>query len=389
MRTIEADVAIVGGGIMGSSTAFFLQKKGKRAVVLERSMISFEASGRNGGGVRQQGRALPEIPLARGAVELWARLDALLGRPTGYRRVGNMFVARTEAEMERLAEQQKQEQALGVETELLGAEHVRELSPGLKPDTFIGGKLCPADGHAIPAQTTVAIAETARDAGAQFFCHSRVHNVGVSRGRVAYVESADLRVEAPVVLDAAGPWAPYISQMVDVYLPIFPSRTHRLETAPMEYVAGPFTITAAWDFGAIQGADGRVAFGGGEGVDDRNRITFNKRLVPGRVEELRRRASEVMPAVASAPLENTWVGLYECTPDLMPIIGPVEAPEGFFICAGFSGHGFALGAYSGQLMAEWIVDGRPSLDLSAFSHRRFQRPEGPLVAPAQGPQGTG
>src|SRR3954471_19330120 len=105
MRTLQADAAIVGGGIIGASTALFLQRKGQRVVVLERGMLAAEASGRNGGGLRTQGRALVEVPFARGAAALWTRLDELHGRPTGYRRVGNLFVAENDAELEMLAAQ--------------------------------------------------------------------------------------------------------------------------------------------------------------------------------------------------------------------------------------------------------------------------------------------
>lgn len=373
MRRLTADVAIVGGGIIGCATALFLQRKGKRCVVLERGMVGAEASGRNGGGVRQQGRLAPEIPFARGALALWPRLEGLLGRPTGFRQIGNMFVAETEAEMALLTEEQQREQVLGLQTELLDAEQVRELSPGLAPGRFVGGKLSPEDGSADPALTTVAIAEAAREAGAEMLCHERVERIGLVGDAVAYVETADVRVEAPLALDAAGPWSPSVAQLVDVYLPVYPCRLHQLRTAPMEYLAGPFTMVAHWDFHACQLADGRVQFGEGDGQPDPHRFTYSKRPDPRRFEGLLRRAAEVFPALATATLEPGWVGIMEYTPDMMPILGPVDepGPRGFWVATGFSGHGFCLGPYAGQLMAEWIADGRPSLDLGAFRHGRF------------------
>jgi sarcosine oxidase subunit beta len=332
---------------------------------------------------------LPEIELARRAVELWGRLDDLTGQPTGYRRVGNLMLARNDAEMEMLAEQRRREQTVGLETELLEARQLRELAPGLAPETFVGGKLCPTDGHTLPGQTTRAIIEAAREAGAELYPDNRVIEVGVSQGRVAYIQSADLRVEAPVVLNAAGPWAPYISQLVDVYLPIFPTRAHQLMTSPMELTTGPFIITAAWDFGGSQHADGRMQFGGGDVLDDRGRVTFSKQILQWRVEEIKRRASRIFPALGGTPLERVWVGTYECTPDMMPIVGPVEAPEGLFVCAGFSGHGFCLGPLMGRLMAEWIADGKPSCDLSSFHYQRFQPPTGSSCLPNQAVQRPG
>ena len=377
MRRIESDVAIVGGGIMGLATAFFLRQKGKRAVVLERSELAQEASGLNGGGVRQQGRFGPELPLALDAVKLWERLDSLLGRPTGYRQVGNMFVAETDEQLEALAAESTREAEAGLRTELLDAAQVRELAPGISPH-FLGGKLCPTDGHAMPAQTTLALAEAAREAGAQVLTGVRVNRIGVEQGRVNWAGNAEVRVEAPVVLNAAGPWAPYVSQMVESYLPIFPSRAHVSHTAPIEFLAQPYVLTAGWDLGACQWADGRMQLGGGQNLADASRFSFDKRPQPGFVETIRRRAPQVFPALENVPLERVWAGTRECTPDMMPIIGSVDGPDGFLVCAGFSGHGFAVGPYVGQLMAEWIADGEPSVDLSAFRYDRFLRPEGPL-----------
>jgi sarcosine oxidase subunit beta len=378
MRTISADVAIVGGGIVGVSSALWLARRGKRVVVFERGMIGAEASGRNGGGVRQQGRVLPEIEIARGAAALWSDLDELLGRPTGYRRVGNMFIAKTDAEMDSLAEQRRQELALGLESELIDAAQVRALAPGLA-DGYIGGKLCPTDGHAVPAQATVAIAEAAQEAGAELLSYTPATRIGVASGRVEFVEGGEVRVEAPIVINAAGPWAGTIAQMVESYLPIFPSRGHASCTAPVPHLAEPFVIAASWDFSACQDADGRVQLGGGADRGDLSRFTYNKRPDSGYLERIRRRAGEVFPALRDVAIEFVWAGTRECTPDMMPIIGPTDGPEGFLVCAGFSGHGFCLGPYAGQLMSEWIVDGAPSLDVSAFSYRRFLRPEGPLA----------
>lgn len=323
MKTIQADVAIVGGGIIGAATALFLQQKGKHAVVLERGMLAFEASGRNGGGVRQQGRLLPEIPFARGAVELWGRLDSLLGRPTGYRRVGNLFVAEDEADLEMLAAERQRELAAGLETELLDTEQVRELAPGLAPHV-VGGKLCPTDGYAIPAQASVAIAEAAREAGAEFYCHNPVGHVGLSGDRVAYVQSSEVRVEAPQVLNTAGPWAPYVSQLVDVYLPIFPSRTYNVTTPPVEYITGPVVIAAKWNGSATQWPDGRVQLGGGPTRNEPQRFTFRKVIAPEQVESIRERAGSLFPALKGVPIEHTWAGIREYTPDVMPILGPLD-----------------------------------------------------------------
>ncbi len=379
MQTISADVAIIGGGIAGASTALALAERGRRAVVLERWMIGAEASGRNGGGVRQQGRLAPEIPLARRAVSIWTQLDNRLHRETGYRQTGHVYVAESPDEMDALAEQRARERQLGLITELIGPEELRRLAPGISHD-LTGAKFCPTDGMADPAQATLAIAQAAEEAGAILCCHQAVTRIGQSNGRVTCVETNELRVEAPVVLNAAGPWAPSVAQLVDVYLPIYPSRLASLRTAPLPLQATPFVQTYAYDFGGSQSPDGSMRFGSGANRTDVNRFTFNRRFRP---EEMiiPEKAQRLFPALANAKLTGGWAGIRECTPDMMPILGPAGGPEGFLVCAGFSGHGFCLGPCAGELMAEWIIDGAPSMDLEAFSWRRFMRPDGPLSVP--------
>lgn len=376
MRTISADAAIIGGGIAGASAALALARRGRRAVVLERWLIGAEASGRNGGGVRQQGRLTPEIPLARRAVAIWTRMDTHLGRATGYRQTGHVYVAETVAEMEALAEQRARERQLGLETELIEPEELRRLAPGITHG-LTGAKFCPTDGMADPAQATLAIAQAAEDAGATFLCHQPVTAIGQSNGRITYVQTPEFRVEAPVALNAAGPWAPSVAQLVDVYLPIYPSRLVSLRTMPLPLQTTPFVQTYAYDFGGSQLPDGSMRVGSGANRDDTSRFTFDRRL---RENELviSGKARRIFPALEHAKLSGGWAGIRECTPDMMPILGPAGGPEGFLVCAGFSGHGFCLGPCAGELMAEWILDGAPSMDLDAFSWRRFMRAEGPL-----------
>ena len=376
-RALSADVVVIGGGIVGAATALALARRGQRVVLLERWLIGAEASGRNAGGVRQQGRLLPEIPLARRAVKTWEKLDASLNRPTGYRQTGHVYVAEDATEMDALAVQRAQERQHGLESELITPEELRKLAPGIAHG-LIGAKFCPTDGMADPAQATLAIAQAAEEAGATLLCHQFVTAIGRSNGRVTHVDTAELRIATPMVVNAAGPWAPAVAQFVGVYLPIYPSRLGSIRTAPMPLQASTFVQTYAYDFGGAQAPDGTMRFGGGANRDDVNRFTYDR--IFDRETEMRisDKAKRIFPALATATLVGGWAGIRECTPDMMPILGPAGGVEGFLVCAGFSGHGFCLGPCAGELMAEWIVDGKPALDLSAFAWQRFMRPEGPL-----------
>ncbi len=377
MRHLSADVVVIGGGIAGASTALALARRGRRVVLLERWLIGAEASGRNAGGVRQQGRKLEEIPLARRAVEIWETLDASLGRPTGYRQSGHVYVAEDDAEMEALAEQRAQERQHGLESELISPDELRRLAPGIA-DGLVGAKFCATDGMADPALATLAIAHAAEEAGATLLCHQQVVAIGQSNGRVTHVDTAGLRVETGMVVNAAGPWAPTVAQLVGVYLPIYPSRLGSIRTAPLPPQSDVFVQTYAYDFGGAQAPDGTMRFGSGANREDVNRFTYNRRFDRAAEMRISDKAKRMFPALAEATLIGGWAGIRECTPDMMPILGPAGGVEGMLVCAGFSGHGFCLGPCAGELMAEWIVDGRPSIDLGAFAWQRFMRPEGPL-----------
>ena len=377
-QVVQADVAIVGAGIVGVSTAWRLRQAGQRVAVLERGIIGGEASGRNGSGVRQQGRVLPEMPLAREAIKIWAGLDAELGRSTGYRQNGHLYVAETQAEMDRLVAMREAERITGLESELIGANRVRELAPGIT-DAIVGAKYCATDGSAEASATTYAIAAAAEDGGVQIFCHQKVERLLTENGRMVGVESADVRVDAPIVLIAAGPWSPYVAQLADVYLPIYPSRATLMRTEALPPVATPFVQTASMDMAVLQLADGTVRMGAAADPADYTRFTYDKTLAgPVGVVPRPARAMSVFPALASAKLIGMWSGIRECTPDMMPILGPVMGPEGLLVASGFSGHGFALGPLAGRLMSDWITKGDPGMDLSAFAYARFLRREGPL-----------
>jgi glycine/D-amino acid oxidase-like deaminating enzyme len=386
--TIAADVAIVGAGIVGVSTALELLRRGKRVVVLERWMIGAEASSRNAGGVRQQGRAWQEMPMAKMAVGMWQQLDASVRRPSGYLQCGHVYVAENQAELDHLGVQRSQERQLGLDTELIDGTELRRLAPGINP-VLPGAKFCPTDGVAEPARATSAIAAAAEEEGATILCHTAVTGIGQANGRITHVDAGTTRVEAPVVLDAAGPWAPYVAQMAGVYLPIFPSRLASVRTKPMPLLTHVFVQTFAYDFGGVQYADFSVRVGSGADKANVDRFTFDRIFHAERELAISDRARYIFPALAGAELVGGWAGTRECTPDMMPIMGPVGGPDGFFVAAGFSGHGFCIGPAAGRLMAEWIVDGTPSLDLSAFSWRRFMRPEGPLTVVHATPEQAG
>ncbi len=382
-RIIDVDVAIIGAGIFGLATAYELRKRGVAVALFDKGLIGAEASARNGGGVRAEGRLLPEIPLAQMAIEMWKTLDATLGRPTGYKQTGHIYIAENDADWEKLEKMKASEATVGLVTEMIGPEKLYELTPGLKPG-YPGAKYCPTDGVAEPAVACVAYAEAAEELGAILLPGEAVRQIGVMGGKIAWVESDNVRVNAPIVINSAGPWAPIVAQLVDVYLPIYPARTNMSYTEPVEFLASPFVQSASQNMAIRQLPGGNILLAqGAPQPKGMSQFTFSKDFFGTPLSDTPRpaKAGEMFPALAAAKIVGRWAGIRENTPDNMPIIDKsgesVGGPEGLFTAAGFSGHGFCLGPSVGRLLTEWIVDGKPSMDLSAFTHERFMRANSP------------
>jgi sarcosine oxidase subunit beta len=376
-----ADVAIVGGGIIGLSIALELAGRGLRVVVLDRSLPGAAASSRNGGGVRQQGRAVPEIGLAGLAMQRWAGLADKLGGPTGYRRIGHLMVAADEDQMVALRERQQLEKEHGLETVLVDEGTVQALAPGLARG-FIGGKLCPTDGMAVPALTMQSLTAAARRAGVTVLAGTAVRTVRTQAGAVTGVDADGVCIDAPLVVNAAGPWSSAVAATADVYLPVLPSRIHMFRTRPVaEKVADVWVATAALDFNGVQWEDGSVLFGGAVTTDP-TQYTYDLTPRPEKVAEGVFKLGQALPALRDTPLECSWTGIREFTPDMIPIIGPAAGVDGLFLCTGFSGHGFALGPLIGELVAGWLASGERPDVLAPFDPERFVDDRSPFNYPA-------
>ncbi|WGX95828.1 FAD-binding oxidoreductase [Nocardioides sp. L-11A] len=376
-----ADVVIVGGGIVGLSIALSLAESGLMVTVLDKDVPGHAASSRNGGGVRQQGRALPELALAGQAIAAWPEWGDRLGGPTGYRRTGHLVVAANPAELRGLEERRAAEVTHGLETAIVDEAAVAELAPGLAPG-HVGGKLCATDGMALPAVVMQTMRVAALRAGIDLRGHAEVIGLRLNGRSVTGVDLAGGRsVSAGLVVNAAGPWAPALAAMAGVYLPIAPSRLHMFRTVPLDQTfASVWVARASMDLNACQWEDGSVLFGGATRPDP-TQWTFDLAPHPAFVADARAKAAEVAPMLASAALARRWTGIREFTPDLLPLIGHPDDVEGLLTCAGFSGHGFALGPVIGDLVAAWIRSGEQPSALAPFAPSRFAVVESPFNQP--------
>ena len=369
-RRLGAEVVIVGGGIVGCAAAYYLARRGKTVVLLEQSAIGGEASGRNGGGVRQQCRDRRERPLAMASVKLWVGLQAELGFDVEYIQGGNIRMATNEERMAALRREAEEELADGLVVEMWDRDELRRRAPYLS-DVFIGAKYCPTDGTANPILASRAFGWAARRTGATLLTRTEAVHIDIQGGQVSSVtgrdREGDLLIETPRVIHAGGPWTPRLSRTLGIQVPIEPARSVIAITQRLPFLFKEFV--SSHDLGAYarQAREGHVHIGG-VGTPG---TTFDQTMPAASIAYLARGAARIVPALQGASILRTCAGTLENTPDKVPIISPVDRITGYILASGFSGHGFCLGPIAGKLLSELIVDGEPSLPLHAFHLSRF------------------
>lgn len=368
MGKSTADFIVIGGGIAGSSIAYRLAEKGCSVIVLEKRRVGEEASGRNAGGVRQTGRDPAELPLAMEAINLWADMKDELDCDVGYRRGGNLYYAHTEEKLEAMRPIVQRENKLGMDTELLSPEDTRRLTPILSEDVDLyGAKHCPSDGTANPLLVVKAICRTARRKGVRIHQHTPVRQLKIESGRVTAAVTDDIVFEGGVFVNAAGPWSKRLCNQIGLDFPLTFIDDQIIVTEPLPLMITQFIESDRFYF--RQALEGNFHFSGD--VAWREVTAFEKDVDFSTFVELGRRVPVYLPSLRNVRVMRAWGGIIHSTPDKIPILDRVAGYENFFIAAGFSGHGFCLGPIVGKLMAELMVDGKSSLDLSAFRWGRF------------------
>jgi len=363
----DVDIVIVGGGIVGASCAYFLAERGAEVLLLEAGRIGREASGVNAGGVRQQARALPEMPLALESVRLWADLERRLEVPLEYERCGDLRIVENAEDAARLRAVAARERETGLALEWVDGAALRALVPSIAPGV-LGGTFCPTGGQANPLRVAAAIGRRARDLGAIVWEGCPVRALARD-GEGFALDCAHGRVRASRVVLAAGAWTPIVAEGLGARLPISLFVPQMQATVPLPRVLGTVLLGFTRKLSMKQMRSGAVLVGGGKrGWGDL--VTRAKGLAAESMRLGAVDAVDVLPLLGRTETTRTWVGLEGLTSDEMPIIDCLETDR-VYVAAGFSGHGFAIGPVVGRLLAEWLLDGTPSMDVSAFRLNRF------------------
>lgn len=416
----RVDAVVIGGGIIGSTTALELAERGYSVLLCEKGQIGAEQSSRNWGWVRISQRDPRELPLMAKAMEIWPGLEARTGHPTGYTRSGILFTAeraRAEAELAAWAEHLT---PYDIPAQMVRGEQLAELMPGHQTG-IIAALYTPEDGRAEPQLATHAIASAARAAGAKVMTECAVRSVETEAGRVSGVMTERGRVGCSAVVVAGGAWSRLFLGNAGVALPQLKVLNSVLRTSAVQ--GGPEAAMWAAGFAMRKRADGGYSIADGtENVVDivPDSLRLALKFFPAFLEEWRslrfrlsdrwrieagqdRRwapdqrtpfetcrvldpapsqkairnswaaAQKAFPILQSADVVQSWGGMIDVTPDAIPVISQVDDLPGLFVSTGYSGHGFGIGPAAGRLTADLVTGDAPIVDPRAFALSRFTK----------------
>jgi glycine/D-amino acid oxidase-like deaminating enzyme len=416
----KVDVVVIGGGIIGVSTALSLAERGVSVVLCEKGHIAAEQSSRNWGWCRKMGRDPAEIPLAVESLRLWERMNARIGAETGYRKRGIVYLCKNGKEAAHYEEWLKRAQASQIDSRLIASDEIGRLLPG-SSRRWKAALFTPSDGTAEPDMATSAMANAAQRTGATVVEQCAVRGLETSAGAVSGVVTEKGVVGCSQVVLAGGAWTSLFCGNLGLRFPQLKILGSVMRTAPISGAPEPAAGAGNFAF--------RKRLDGGYTIAQRNanvaqivpdsfrflgdflpslvrqwheiRIRVGRRFLeewgmPRRwaldavtpfekirvldpepsssvLEEGERNLCRAFPAFCGMQIVERWAGLIDVTPDAVPVISAVPSIPGLFIASGFSGHGFGIGPGSGHLMADLVTGATPIVDPTPYRYQRLSK----------------
>lgn len=382
-----APAVIVGGGVVGCSIAYHLARRGLRdVVVLERETVGSGTTSKAAGGIRVQFGTETEIRFSLESMAVFERFVVEFGVDPGYRKIGYLFLVSDEADLRGFRERIALQRSLGADVRVITPDEARRLIPPLRVDDLRAAVWGVDDGVAGPAEVTAGFARRARELGARIVEGVEVTGFRLDGARLGAVSTSEGEIATPLAIDAAGPSAARIARLAGIDVPVLPRRRHIFFTEPFPELPGPIPLTTDRATGFYFRKEMEQMLLSPGDVED---IGFDHAAPVdwSRVHETVEKAVHRLPVIEKARIAGGWAGLRPLTPDEHAIIGWAPGVEGFFLAVGFCGHGFQHSPATGHHVADWILDGRPSLDLSLFDPGRFARDAGDARGRAVGGAG--
>lgn len=416
----HSEVVVVGGGIIGVSAAYFLAERGFSVALCEKGIVAGEQSGRNLGWCRTMGRDIVELPLAQHSLRLWRGMSEAIGRETGFRQRGTLYLLDGEDEVIERRRWLDRAAQLGVDSRFVSGAELSALIPTTSRN-WIAGLHTPSDGTAEPLKAAPAIAQAAQERGAIILQNCAVRGIETSAGRVSAVVTERGKIDCSAILLAGGVWTRLFCGNLDIDFPQLKVQASAARTSPAPDLAdiaaggsglsfrrrldGGYTIALRnaaiapitpdsfrlfFDFlpaYARMRNDVRLRINqrSWEEIGYRRRWSLDqvtpmetvRTMDPEPSDSHLRQAwsllTSAFPEFRQLKIEQRWAGLIDVTPDEVPVIDSVKSLPGMWIASGFSGHGFGIGPGAGSLVADLISGGTPAVDPGPYSLSRFKR----------------
>lgn len=369
-----ADVVVIGGGIIGCATAYYLAKQGSSVIVLEGSdHIGNGGSSRNGGGVRQSGRDPRELPLVMyGIKHYWPTLSEELEVDCEYHQDGNLRLGKNDKHKQILTGLTERAVKVGLDVRMIDGDEVRRINPYLSEEVTCAS-WCPTDGHANPLTTTLGYYKAARRLGVRFITGEKVISLQKIKGKLRKVITANNVYEGETVVLAAGLASRQIAATVGIDIPMQAASLEALVTEAEPHMFDQMLGTAEADFYGHQTKHGSFVFGGSSGMEgftrDDNGRTYTNSLTASCIC---RGIIKYFPNLKDAKIVRTWAGWMDRCVDGVPVLGKVDEVPGLILACGFTGHGFGIAPGAASQLAELIVSGKTTVDLYDLRYDRFK-----------------
>lgn len=366
-----ADVIVIGGGIVGCATAYNLAKLGcKKVVLIEKKYLSSGATGRCGAGVRMQWGTEPNCVLSRDSIRMFESLEEELGYDDSieFKQSGYLLLAYNEKMVEQFHKNLGLQHRLGIPSRWVNPEEIKEIIPHINLQGLHGATFCEKDGHCNPFKATDAYAQAAKRLGVEILTYTKVTNLLKDGDIIKGVETTSGIIETPLVISCAGAYTRQLGRMVGVDLPIYAERHQILVTEPVEPLQGPMVMSFYHGIYCQQVPHGGFIMG----LGDPNEVKdYNIESTWQFAQEMAAKITFILPVLKELRMIRQWAGLYDLTPDKTQILGAIPEVPGFFVAAGFSGHGFMIAPVVGQLMAQLMMGMELEYPINMYGIERF------------------
>ncbi|MEV4318982.1 FAD-binding oxidoreductase [Actinocrispum sp. NPDC049592] len=379
---MRADVVVIGGGVMGASTAFHLAEAGVDVLLAERDTLGSGSTSRAAGGVRTQFSDPVNIALSVRSLELFAQFGTRPGGEIDLHRHGYLFLLDNPADVAEFTSSIALQNSLGVTgNRMLSVAEAVELSPPVSPNGLLAAAYSPGDGHCTPEAVVQGYARGARRFGARILQHCSVTGISSSGGEITGVSTSSGFISTSTVVCTAGAWSSTVGDMVGVSLPVRPLRRQIRTTTPIPWLPPRLPLTIDFSSSFYFHLEGQGLLVGMSDPDEE--FGYHTAVSDSWLERLGEAVSLRAPRLAEVGLARGWAGLYEVSPDHNAMVGEAPSVSRFLYATGFSGHGFQHGPAIGEVLRDLVLGHPPGIDVSALDAQRFAgsavRPEHNIV----------